>query len=86
MDNKKYASPLKSIRLKCLDCMCGSTSEVKLCTGDGIQSTFCALYPFRFGRRPAGTKKRTMTDEQRQNIAERFKRAREAKKTVAEPL
>jgi len=86
MDNKKYSSPLQSIRKKCLDCMCGSANEVKLCTGDGVQSTFCALYPYRLGKRPAESKKRIFTDEQRLEIADRFKKAREAKRAPAVPV
>jgi hypothetical protein len=35
----------KAIRLKCLDCCCGSTKEVRFCT---IKS--CALYRFRMGK------------------------------------
>ena len=86
MDNKKYSSPLKSIRAKCLDCMCGSASEVRLCTGDGVQSTFCALSPYRFGKRPAGYKKRNLTDEQKKKMAERIKKAREVKRAGANPV
>ena len=40
-------TPIKSIREKCLDCTAGSRKEIKLCTV--IQ---CALYPYRFGKRP----------------------------------
>jgi len=40
-------TPLKAIRLKCLDCCCGSRYEVKLCT-----CLDCTLYPFRFGKNP----------------------------------
>jgi hypothetical protein len=38
---------LKAIRAKCLDCSCGSRSEVANC----VVKT-CALYPFRMGRNP----------------------------------
>ncbi|MDD4901126.1 MAG: hypothetical protein PHS62_03375 [Patescibacteria group bacterium] len=86
MDNKKYFSPIKSARLKCLDCMCGSAKEVKLCPCDGVQSTLCALHPYRFGKRPAECKKRNLTDEQRQEIAKRFKKAKEAKRATTEHL
>jgi hypothetical protein len=86
MNNKKCAPPIKSIRQKCLDCVCGSANEVKLCTCDGIQSTFCALFPYRFGKRPAECKKINLTDEQKQKIVERFKKAREAKRAAAEPV
>ena len=37
----------KAIRLKCLDCCCGSANEVKLCTCDS-----CPLFPYRFGHNP----------------------------------
>lgn len=46
MEDKRI-SPLKAIRLKCLECSCGSSYEVKLCP-----VTKCALYPFREGRDP----------------------------------
>jgi hypothetical protein len=41
-------TPIKSIREKCLDCTAGSRKEIRLCTV--IQ---CALYPYRFGKRPS---------------------------------
>ena len=41
-------TPMKAIRMKCLDCCCGSTNEVKLCT-----CVDCTLFPFRFGKRPS---------------------------------
>lgn len=73
-------TPLKSIREKCLDCVCGSANEVKLCPCDGKQSTFCALWPYRFGRRPEGSKKRVLTAEQRLAMAERLKKVRKIRK------
>jgi len=42
-----YTTPIKTIRLKCLDCTAGSRKEVRLCTV--VQ---CPLYPYRFGKRP----------------------------------
>lgn len=49
-------SPLAAIRMFCLVCVCGSRKEVDDCTAPD-----CALYPFRFGRRPAveGVEKKT---------------------------
>lgn len=41
-------TPLKAIREKCLDCMCGQAQEVKLCPCDD-----CPLYPFRLGKNPS---------------------------------
>lgn len=45
--NTKNITPLKSIRLKCLDCSAGHPKVVKLCP-----VTDCSLYPFRFGKNP----------------------------------
>lgn len=56
---QKRISPLKAIRLKCLDCCCGSSNEVKRCTATG-----CALYPFREGHNPF-IARREYTDEQK---------------------
>ncbi len=47
-------TPIKSIRLKCLDCCCGSPKEVELCPITG-----CALFPYRFGKRPTTPRKRS---------------------------
>ena len=44
---KLYNTPIKTIRKKCLDCCSGKVKEVRLC-----QAVECALYPYRFGRRP----------------------------------
>lgn len=44
---EKVLTPMKSIRAKCLDCSCGSANEVKNCP-----IINCALYGYRFGRRP----------------------------------
>jgi hypothetical protein len=49
----RQATPLAAIRSKCLDCCCGSYKTVRFCTADGINSTRCALWPFRLGRRPS---------------------------------
>lgn len=68
----KQVSPLKAIRLKCIDCNCGQTSLVDMC-----DITDCSLWPFRFGKNPysnRGTKE--LTDEQRQKLADRMKSAR----------
>ena len=39
--------PLKIIRTRCLDCVCGSAHEVKMC-----HMSHCAAWPYRFGRYP----------------------------------
>ncbi len=40
-------SPLKAIRLKCMDCTCLSAHEIRICEID-----CCPLWEFRFGKRP----------------------------------
>lgn len=67
---KKRLSPLKAIRLKCLDCSCGSSNEVKLCP-----VTKCALYPFREGVNP-NRKPREYTAEQKAAMAARLRKSK----------
>lgn len=43
----KNLTPMKAIRLKCLDCTCNQPKEVTLCT-----ATNCPLFPYRMGKRP----------------------------------
>jgi len=45
--SQKRQSPLKAIRSKCLDCVCGKAREVELCP-----ISDCSLYPFRLGNNP----------------------------------
>ncbi len=40
-------TPMKAIRKKCLDCVCWSRHEVKLC-----EITLCPLWPYRSGHKP----------------------------------
>jgi len=40
-------SPLKALRLRCVDCCAGSPSEVRQCV-----SVTCPSWPFRMGRSP----------------------------------
>ena len=66
-------SALKAVRLKCLDCSCGSAHEVSLCPIEN-----CPLFPFRFGKNPFRAK-REMTDEQKAAAKERLARSRKKK-------
>ena len=68
-------SPLRAIRMKCIDCSGYSANEVKLCT-----IPHCPLYEFRFGKKPERLRPQ-LTKEQRQAMAERLKRARSKVKT-----
>lgn len=63
-------TPLRAIRAKCLDCCCGSPHEVKLCSAKD-----CSLYTYRLGKDPS--RKRNLTDEQRQALVSRLQSARE---------
>lgn len=66
-------TPIKAIRLFCLECCGGSSNEVKLCP-----STTCQLYPFRLGKNP-NVKPREITEEQRQAIAKRLSEGKKRK-------
>lgn len=68
---EEIRNPVKAIRAKCLDCCCGSVTEVKLCQDDE-----CPIHAFRFGKNPYRTK-RELSEEQRAAAAERFRQARE---------
>jgi len=73
----KEVTPMKAIRKKCLDCSCGSSEEVKNCFAKK-----CPLYQFRFGYKldeNGNRRKRDLTDEQRQEMAERLKKVRDNK-------
>ena len=43
----KRLTPMRAIRAKCLECSGDSSKEVRFCP---IKK--CALYPYRFGKRP----------------------------------
>lgn len=62
-------NPLKALRARCLDCCCGSASEVRKCV-----AVECPSWPFRMGKNPF-RQKRTLSDEQRQRMAERLRSA-----------
>lgn len=66
-------TPIKAIRLKCIDCCCGSAAEVKFCPAYN-----CPLHDFRFGKNPF-RKKREYTEEQKATMAERLVNARNSK-------
>ena len=68
-------TPLKAIRLNCLDCMNGNAAEVNLCPMENK----CSLWPFRFGTNPFN-KKREYSEEYKQVLRERMKMLSEAKK------
>ena len=73
-EEKIVTNPIKAIRMKCLDCCCGSGLEVELCT-----VTRCPLYPFRHGKNPYRTH-RDLTDEEKQKRRENLEKARAAMK------
>jgi len=44
---KAVKTPVKSIRLYCLECCCNQKSEVSRC-----ELVDCPIYPFRLGKNP----------------------------------
>lgn len=75
MDIEYKTNPVKAIREKCIDCCCGSASEVKECS-----CTKCPIYPFRLGKNPF-RQKREMSEEQKKVVGDRL---REARKNIAD--
>lgn len=50
MAKPKRVTRAKAIRLKCLDCCCGNTAEVRRC-----EIKDCALWRYRMGREEKDT-------------------------------
>ena len=48
----KVLTPLKAARKNCLECSGGSAKYVAYCPCDGVHSTRCHHWPYRFGFRP----------------------------------
>jgi hypothetical protein len=71
MEEGKRITPIKAIRLKCLECCADSSLEVKLC-----DLKRCSLHKFRLGRNP-NINRKAMSDEQREACRERLAKARE---------
>ena len=63
-------NPVKVIRLKCLDCCCGSSKEVALCPAKD-----CPSWEWRFGKNPY-RKTRSLTDEEKATRSARLALAR----------
>lgn len=73
INNVKYTkelSPLKAIRLNCLECSGGLSEEVRQCP-----ITTCPVYPFRFGKDPSRNPMK-LSDDQRAALRERFEKIR----------
>lgn len=70
---EKKMTPLKAIRLRCLDCCCQQPNEVRLCTVKD-----CSLWPYRFGKTPDVYPTYTVPDPTPEQI-ERGKRLAESK-------
>lgn len=64
-------SPLERIKLHCYYCSVFQLSEVKNCN-----NKHCALYEFRNGKNPF--RKKELTDEQRQKLAERMRKIKKS--------
>ena len=51
--------PLRSIRRYCVDCAGESSHYARFCPCDGVHSTRCHVWPYRFGRRPGTVAERS---------------------------
>lgn len=71
-NEEKIVSPLKAIRMNCLEC-CGCEYEVGLCS-----HIDCVFHLFRFGKNPNRTG-RKLTEEEKQKRAEQLRAARKPK-------
>lgn len=69
---KERLTPLQAIRKKCLDCMCGSKKEVRLCP---IKD--CPLYPYRFGKNPYHKGGKGRSKEEMKKISEILRKKRQ---------
>ena len=58
MSTTRVLRPFKAIRKNCLDCCGGNAKAVMWCGSDGIHSTRCHLWPYRFGIRPESARQR----------------------------
>lgn len=76
--SKEIKNPVKAIRAFCVECMGGSSQEVKNCTSAPGSRYPCPLYPFRQGENPYRTP-RELTEEQKSKNAENLAKAREKK-------
>lgn len=75
-DIQRETNPVKVIRLKCLDCCCGSAKEVSLCP-----AADCPLWEWRLGKNPY-RKPRTMTAEEKEALSMRLAKARISSKNL----
>lgn len=70
----KKVTPLKAIRLKCLECCCGQANEVRNC-----HIKDCALWSYRMGHRPEEYptyETPELSQEERYKAAERLRKIR----------
>tara|TARA_A100001037_G_scaffold305395_1_gene345440 strand:- start:321 stop:563 length:243 start_codon:yes stop_codon:yes gene_type:complete len=71
---KKYKSPLKAIREKCIECMGGRESDGYVKRIRECVSEDCPTYDLRFGKNPYHTQ--TLTAEQRKERGERLRKTK----------
>lgn len=78
MNENQQTSPLKAIRDFCKYdcCLVGDGNDGATEVWKDCDITTCPLNPFRLGKNPF-RKSRELSDEERQQIAERFQKARD---------
>lgn len=68
------STPIKAIQVFCVECCGGNKTYVKECP-----SSRCALHDYRLGKNP-NRKTREYTKEEKEELRERVKKARESRK------
>ena len=81
--SKEITNPVKAIRAFCVECMGGSSQEVKNCTSASGTRYECPLYPFRQGENPFRKKERSDAQKEadRRN-GERLRNMRKPNTTI----
>ena len=71
-------TPIKAIREKCVDCVCGHTGEIEKCPCKD-----CSLWPYRFGFNPyvkSNSKPPQLTEQQKVANAARLREMAEKRR------
>jgi hypothetical protein len=70
-------SPLRRIKVYCLDCLVGTIYDVKDCDGIVLNNSTgkCPLHPYRLGK-DSLRKKKKLTEEEKEKLVKRLRRTR----------
>jgi hypothetical protein len=81
---KKYKTPVKAMREKCIECMGGRGSEDYRCRIKECVSVDCPIFAFRFGKDPYRSP--NLSDDQRKRMANRMSKVNLARRMVGKNL